>query len=230
MVRILWFVLGTIFGSTSSALIHRLPKNISWATGRSECPKCHHPLAWYDLIPLLSYLFLLGKCRYCHKSIPITYLLLEIAVGLGFAYFTSWDLAALWWITVTIAVMDWRTQLVSDWFVGIWIILLVVAGNVSLLGALVGIVVIGGLWAGTRGRGMGSGDIGIAAAMGLWLGWPQVWLGLLLAFVIGAIYGLILMVLKKVRLSSRLAFGPFLILSTWLVYFWGDRIWLLLYG
>jgi leader peptidase (prepilin peptidase) / N-methyltransferase len=227
---ILWIIFGLLFGSTANALIDRLPRNISWTKGRSKCDSCGHQLHLADLIPVLSYLFLKGKCRYCQSPIPARNLLVELTMALGFVLLNNWLLAAIWFITVTIAVMDWETQLVSDVLVIIWASLVTIYQfsiiNFQFLnpisGLLVGAGVIGGLWLVTRGRGMGSGDIGLAAVMGLWLGWPNVWYGLLVAFVAGAIYGLVLIATKQAKLKSAIAFGPFIILAAWAVHLYGQ--------
>jgi len=234
MVESLVFIIGTIFGSAGNAIIDRLPRRESWFKGRSHCDKCQHELSGLDLIPVVSYLFLGGKCRYCHSPIPVRNLVVELFMGLGFVViynlqFTIYNYLILW-ITVIIAVMDWETKLVSDVMVIIWGLLVALGFGFNVPGGLIGITVIGGLWTVTRGRAMGSGDIGIAAVMGLWLGPQRVAIGLLLAFVVGAGYGLILMAAKKAKLKSEIAFGPFLIFAAWIAYLWGDNIWLLLYG
>lgn len=76
------FILGLCVGSFLNVLIYRLPKNLGFVKGRSFCPKCKHKLSWFDNIPLLSFLFLKGKCRYCKKPISIRYPLVEVVTGL----------------------------------------------------------------------------------------------------------------------------------------------------
>ena len=200
---------------------------MSWWKGRSLCPQCKHTLAWYDLIPLLSYLILGGKCRYCHRLIPLRYLLVELVMAAGFGYLHSPILAALLFVTVIIAVMDWESMLVSDWMVVIWGGLVVVSSGIrmgNVWGVLVGLGVIGGIWMITKGKAMGFGDVEIAAILGLWLGWPKTIYALWLAFVSGAIVGVYLLISKEKKLTSRIAFGPFLILGGWIGYVWGERI------
>ena len=116
--------------------------------------------------------------------------------------------------------------------VGTWALLVVASqfliSNFEFLnnfyGLLVGVGVIGGLWVLTKKRGMGEGDIGIAAVMGWWLGWPRVAPALWTAFVAGAAYGLWLLAVGKKTMKSRIAFGPWLILGAWVGYVWGERI------
>lgn len=224
MTAWLWFAIGAAAGSVANAVIHRLPRHISWWKGRSVCPQCEHQLSLLDLIPIFSYLFLRGRCRYCHSPIPIRYLLVELFLGSAFALSYLSNLGTLSyfmiWITTVIAVMDWETMLVSDWLVLIWGGLVFLSNLSNLWGALVGIGVIGGIWMITRGKAMGAGDIGIAAVAGLWLGWPGILVALWMAFVVGAIVG----VIKLRSLKGKIAFGPFLILGAWVAYLWGDRI------
>ena len=128
----MWFLGGAVVGSAANAIIHRLPRGVSWWKGRSLCPQCKHTLAWYDLIPLLSYLILGGKCRYCHRLIPLRYLLVELVMAAGFGYLHSPIWAAILFVTVIIAVMDWESMLVSDWMVVIWGGLVVVSSGIRL--------------------------------------------------------------------------------------------------
>lgn len=227
-MSIIWAVLGAVAGSVANAVIDRLPRRESWFSGRSRCDECKHELGVADLVPVVSFLLLLGKCRYCHKPIPLRNLIVELVMASGFVIFShSWSLIVIFWITTVIAVMDWETMLVSDWLVGFWAVLTVLSTQYSVhsfYGLLVGIGVIGGLWLLTKKRGMGDGDIGIAAVMGYWLGWPRVAPALWVSFVAGAVYGLWLIVHSRKTMKSQVPFGPFLILGAWIGYVWGDKI------
>lgn len=230
MMTFLMFAVGATAGSVANAVTYRLPRRISWWSGNSICPKCKHQLAWYDLIPLLSYLMLGGKCRYCRKPISWRYFLVEIFLGLSFVVINShsWSynsliLSAILWISVVIAVMDWETMLVSDWLVGSWLVLVLISMNyelitMNLIGTAVATTLIGGIWAVSRGKAMGFGDVEIAAVFGLWLGWPKVAPALWISFVAGAVVGIWYLAVGKKRMKSRIAFGPFLILGGWLAY------------
>lgn len=228
---LIWLALGVIAGSAANAMIDRLPRRESWFGGRSHCDKCGHVLGFLDLVPVVSYLMLGGKCRYCHSPIGRRNLVVEILMGVGFALIFSIQYSvfslAIFWITVVIAVMDWETMLVSDWMVGLWFILIMFNVQYSMFniyGMLVGIAVIGGLWLVTKKRGMGEGDIGIAAVMGYWLGWPKIAPALWISFVAGAAYGLWLLVVGRAKMKSQIAFGPWLILGAWVGYMWGERM------
>lgn len=221
MMNLILFALGAIAGSVANAVIYRLPRGISWSKGRSFCPECNHTLNFCDLIPVFSFLVLRGKCRYCHSPIPIRYLLVEVFLGLSFVVINShtWSYnSLLLWITTVIAVMDWETMLVSDWLVAIWAVIVIVNGGVSFLGGLIGFGVIWGIWLITRKKAMGSGDIGIAAVLGLWLGYPKIINALWFSFVIGGVYGAYLLLTKKAKLKTAIPFGPFLILGGWIAY------------
>jgi leader peptidase (prepilin peptidase)/N-methyltransferase len=232
-----FFFIGTMFGSAANALIDRLPIGKSWVSGRSMCDKCKHVLEWNDLFPVWSYVFLGGKCRYCHSPIPMRNLWVEILVGLGFSFlfyrfgigYNTMLLMLVFWITTIIAVMDLETRLVSEVMVAVWAALILVLqvqviswGN--LLGLGIGLLVIGGVWFFSRGRAMGFGDVEISAVMGFWLSWQKISVALWLAFVLGAIAGLVQVVNKKANMKSQMAFGPYLILGTWLSFLFGEKI------
>ena len=230
---LIWGIIGLIFGSAANAIIDRMPKNISWISGRSKCDHCGHTLAWKDLIPLLSWLLLGGKCRYCKKPISLRNVWVEIIMATGFMLIVGmhlpWTYIPIFWLSLVLGVMDWETQLVSEILILLWAFFVAVSG-VSLVGVVASTALIGGLWLLTRGRGMGFGDVEIAAVMGLWLGWPNILVALLLAFIAGAIVGIMQILFGKSKMQSAIAFGPFLILGTWIALFWGDMIIHRLYG
>ncbi|MEK7504512.1 MAG: prepilin peptidase [Patescibacteria group bacterium] len=216
MMNLFWFVIGITAGSVANAIIYRLPRGIVWHKGRSICPNCKHNLSFLDLIPVLSFIFLGAKCRYCKKPIPWRYFIVEMLSGLIFLNFGF--LGFMYWMMLIIAFMDWETMLVSDWLVIIWAILVVLNGGTSILGGLVGLGIIGIIWALTRGKAMGAGDIEIAAVLGLWLGFPKIITGLWFAFVIGGIYGAYLLLIKKAGMKSQIPFGPFLLIGGLIAY------------
>jgi leader peptidase (prepilin peptidase)/N-methyltransferase len=200
----------------------------------------------WDLIPVMSFVLLWGRCRYCKKKISPRNLYVELVMGfvfglLGYKLGLNFDLSAItrsiligimFWTTLVIGVIDWERKLVSEVFVGIWLGLnvayLLLAGQYSLSSVVVGVVVslsvIGGIWAVTKEKAMGFGDVEIAFAMGLLLGWPAIIIGLWVAFISGAVVGVIKILTKKAKLKSQIAFGPFLLLGSWVGLIWGDKI------
>lgn len=229
--------MGAVWGSVANAVIYRLPKSIPWTRGKSVCPSCGHTLASADLTPLLSWLLLRGKCRYCKKNIGWRYFVVEAVMGIGFAVLTSlfgWGAAGLiigFWASVVIAVMDWETSLVSDamclvWLAGIllwqWSTGLDVGS--SILGILVSVGMIGGIWAYSRGKAMGFGDVEIAAVFGWWLGWPLAGVALWIAFVSGAVVGVAMIATRKTKIKATMPFGPFLVIGAWLAWGLGDKL------
>lgn len=240
MVQGLYLISGLVLGSVANALIDRLPKGKSWHTGRSECDSCAHQLRWQDLVPAISYVVLRGKCRYCKSPIPFRNLAVEIFLGVGFLminqgvhnFMSQVIIAGMLFLTTVIAVMDWETKLVSE------LMVLLLGGLIfaqqsnigfglinSLLGTGIAIVIIGGIWAVSKGKAMGFGDVEIAAVIGWGLGWQDLLAALWVAFVTGAIWGLFQVTNKRAKLKSEMAFGPFLILGFWTAFVWGEQIW-----
>jgi prepilin signal peptidase PulO-like enzyme (type II secretory pathway) len=139
------------------------------------------------------------------------------------------------WATVVIAVMDWETKLVSEVMVvvcgGLVILSQLLTSNdkflnpININGLIAGLVVIGGLWAISKGKAMGFGDVELVLVLGWWLGWPKILVGLWFAFVTGAIISLWYVITGRAKLKSEIAFGPFLIMGGWIAYFWGNFLW-----
>ncbi len=239
------FAFGLFIGSFLNCVIYRLEKKKSFIRGRSFCPKCKHTLAYYDLIPILSFIVLKAKCRYCHKKISFQYLLVELATGFLFLLafiFSSPDLGFMIyeWIIfsflVLIFVFDLKHYIIPDKVVYpaivvaiLFIILnLYIVNHKSIIGPLAAGLSASAffllIWLVSRGKWMGFGDVKLAFLMGLFLGWPNILVGLFLAFLMGSIVGLILIALKKKKMKSEVPFGPFLVLGTFVGLFWGEKI------
>lgn len=252
MVVLFFFILGTAVGSFLTVAIDRLPKNVSIVHGRSFCESCKHSLSWLDLIPLFSFLFLRGKCRYCHRSIGVHHLLMEILVGVLFvitylATITSFSQTTPL-LSLFIGTLSYRLVLVSIFFVIFFIDLrhsiipfsaIALAGFVALLWTIftspsllpsLFLTAIGSflfffiIHAVTRGRGMGFGDVIFAFVMGFLLGFPTTIVGIYIAFLTGAIVSLILLLQGKKKLKSAIPFGPFLVFGTLLCLLWGTQL------
>lgn len=240
MTYLLLFALGLCFGSFISALTYRFVKNISVNKGRSFCPKCKHQIAWYDNVPLLSYLLLGGKCRNCRKKISIRYPLIETAAGIGFILIFVLSPSSLlsiiinlviFCILLSIFVTDIEQQIIPDNFVFAGIVVfslaLLVTGAqflfASLFSGFLAASVLMFIHVITKGRGMGLGDVKFAVLGGLITGLELMPVWLLLSFLTGGMVGIILILSKRAGLKDKIAFGPFLIVGLGLALLWGEK-------
>ncbi|MFA6974149.1 MAG: prepilin peptidase [Parcubacteria group bacterium] len=250
MIFITFFILGLIIGSFLNVVVYRLRVAESIAHGRSKCPNCQKQIVWYDNIPLLSFILLRQRCRYCREKISYQYPLVEVGTGLLFAlvglnFFNMADLTT--WTTtlyylgvisflVAIFVYDFLYMEIPDlvlWPAVTWVIAfgLILEGGQGgqggigliysgVLAAFVAFAFFFALVAVSKEKWMGMGDAYLVILLGLILGWPNILLALFLAFGMGAIFGLVLIVLKKKKMQSQIPFAPFLILGTLLALFW----------
>jgi len=242
------FIFGLIIGSFLNCIIYRLETRGSFLRGRSYCPYCKHFLNWQDLIPVLSFLILKGKCRYCQQKISLQYPLVELTTGFLFFlvfYYTKYNIPyTIYALIITcfliiIFVYDLKHYIIPDRIIypaifvsGIWYVVYGLIFNrfltyeiLNTIYAAFGtalfflfIVLI------SRGRWMGVGDVKLAFLLGLILGWPYILVALFLAFFIGAIIGAGLIISGKKRLSSEVPFGPFLVAGTFLAMFLGEEL------
>ena len=218
-------ILGAVLGSVANALISRLPLNIAWSKGRSVCDHCKHELSILDLFPIFSFLLLGGRCRYCKKKIQIRNLVVEISMSIFFILIYYYQLSIIYYllmfVSVVIAVMDWESMLISDKMLFILAGAVLLTGHGDCRGALLGAGFIGLLWLVTKKQAMGEGDILLMGILGYWLGLSKTITALWWAFVIGAIVGIILIFFKIKTRKDPIAFGPFLLIGSWIAYTWG---------
>jgi leader peptidase (prepilin peptidase)/N-methyltransferase len=234
-------VAAPIIGSFLGVLALRLPERRPVAWSRSACGQCGHVLAVPDLIPIVSYLFLRGRCRYCHASIGRFVLFIECAAlavaAWAVAQTSGWLIVAscvFGWTLLLLAVIDWRVQLLPD---VITLPLLVMGVAVAwllaedrmvdhLIGALAGFAVFALasiLYRVLRGReGLGLGDAKLLAGIGAWVSW----MGLPTVVLWGSVFGLAFALVRAamgrgLKLSDRLPFGTFLAAGAWLVWLYG---------
>ncbi|MEF1170889.1 A24 family peptidase [Vibrio sinaloensis] len=213
---------------------------------RSTCPKCHSPIRIIDNIPVVSWLLLRGKCRQCDNPISARYPLIELLSGglsfvvsyqLGFSYFT---LALLIFTFVLIAAtcIDLDTMLLPDsltlplTWAGIALALFQISPislQDSVIGAMAGYL---SLWSvywlfklATGKEGMGYGDFKLLAALGAWLGWQQLPMLILFSSLVGLVFGLIQLRLKRQGIDKAFPFGPYLAIAGWISMMWGSQIW-----
>ena len=240
----LFFLYGVIIGSFLNVCILRIPRNETIVTTPSHCMTCGHKLAWYDLFPLFSYLFLGGKCRYCKAKISwqyplveflngVLYLLVFLVMGIGTNVIGT--------VYVIIVCIFLSTMLVLS---GIDITHQIVPDKINLFIFILGVIVtildyqnwpthIIGLFAVSVPLfilllfgGMGGGDVKLYAASGLLIGWKLALLSIMLASVFGAIASVILLIIGKAKDGgkTRIPFVPFIALSMLVVVLWGNDI------
>jgi len=259
-------VLGLLVGSFLNVVIHRLPtmmerewrnhcaelcgdaapqhEPLSLARPRSRCPACGHAITALENIPLLSWLFLRGRCSACATPISLRYPLVEAISGLLCAYaafhfgygWTSLAAMLLIWSLIALTGIDFDSQLLPD---SITLPLLWAGLLVNLFGAFADLqaAVIGAMcgylalwsvyWAfklTTGKEGMGYGDFKLLAALGAWLGWEMLPLTILLSSLLGAVVGIALMVIAKRGRSVPIPFGPYLAMAGLLALFWGKPL------
>lgn len=238
---ILNYFFGALFGLVGGSFLGVVvERGSSFASGRSRCFSCHQQLSWWENIPLFSYIILKGKCRKCRSLIPYWLPLIEIA-GAAAGLVIAGNITIINFITVISVISaiciaaaliwiffsDLVYGLIPDWAVAVGCFGVVLRKAVlfsNLAAALCAAAFFWFLVKITRGHGLGAGDITLAFFLGLWLGWPLIAVGLWLAFVIGAIFGIILIIFKKKKFKSALPFGPFLILGSLLAQKWGQML------
>lgn len=217
---------------------------------RSQCLACGHTLGWKDLVPVISWITLGGKCRYCHKPIGKFELVMEFSMALLFvASYLLWPygfsvagasiLFGLWLLAIVLLVMlaayDYKWQLLPDVlnyaFAGVSLAFMLVRlaafpGSVSPLSALGAVGILAGVYAllyvVSKGKWIGFGDVKLGVGLGLLLAdWKLAFLALFLANLIGCLIVIPGMLTKKLNPQSRIAFGPLLIIGTLIAYWWG---------
>jgi leader peptidase (prepilin peptidase) / N-methyltransferase len=244
------FLLGVFIGSFLNCFMYRLEVGEK-PEGRSYCPKCKKTLKVKDLVPVFSYIFLKGRCRYCREKISLQYPLVELLTGVLFVFigfktletFIFFEVVTLLYLLVVafflvlIFVYDLKHFIIPDFanfsLIGISFAYLLfnsfynqdlqifLYGIFSALGAF---LFFFALYYFTEGKGMGFGDVKFVVFMGFFLGFPNILVALFVSFVLGAIIGLTLIAMKIKKAKNQIPFGPFLILGTLLGYFYGAEL------
>jgi len=241
---IIVFVIGLVIGSFLNVLVDRTARDESLFGGRSYCESCRHSLSWPDLVPLFSFIFLTGRCRYCKSKIPLWLPLGELVTGLVFTLIVFWSWGLAWWLVtlrlliasflVVIFLADLKYRLVYGLIIYPALItvfiyqLIVLKSLANLTNLLLSSVLTGlffyGLYLLTKKRGLGFGDVQIGFLLGLLLGYPAIIVALYLAFLTGASTGIILIILGRAKLKTPIAFGPFLVFSAFVAWFFGEKV------
>lgn len=231
------FLFGIVIGSFCNVCILRMPKHETVVTERSHCMRCGYPLAWYDMVPVASWLFLRGRCRKCKEPISPQYPIVEAANGFlyvmvfavrGFTL-TSVLYCLLTSALLVLSVIDWRTYeipIAVNGFVLALGILRVITDYTNWLSYLAGFLCVSMLLLVilliSKGKAIGGGDVKLMAAAGLLLGWKNILLGFLLGCILGSIIHLLRMKLQNA--GRTLAMGPYLSLGIWIAALYGDAM------
>ena len=262
----LLIILGLMVGSFLNVVIYRLPEMMkrNWLqqcaelrgeiirpqppfnliTPRSRCIYCGHQITILENIPIISYLFLQGRCSQCQMAISISYPAIEIITAC-MSGFVAWHfgvnfitLAALIfvWALIALAAIDLRAKLLPDDITQplLWLGLLVNINSTfsniyySIIGAMVGYL---SLWLiywsfklTTRKEGMGYGDFKLLSAVGAWLGWNMLPLVILSASLIGTGVSIGLITAAKIKKNASISFGPYLASGAFIALIWGEKV------
>ncbi|MCO5143325.1 MAG: prepilin peptidase [Oligoflexia bacterium] len=244
------FLLGLCIGSFLNVVIYRLPLKKSIVSPRSRCPECTYSIPWYFNIPLLSFLFLMGKCYKCKTSISYRYPIVELLTGVGFFLVSYYHENIFYWpfgfffisALISSSFIDLDHWIIPDkitypgMFIGI-ISSFFTPGFENLvpsfIGSLAGLLFGGGIlyfiaWLYlklTGNDGLGGGDIKLLAMVGAFLGIQGAVITLIISSIVGSILGIFLIFIKGKAGKSAIPFGPFISLGAIGAFFWGPILW-----
>jgi leader peptidase (prepilin peptidase) / N-methyltransferase len=235
---ILIFVTGTSFGSFANVCIYRIPRRVSIVAPRSFCPNCRRTLSWYELIPVLSYLLLSGRCRSCGARISIGYPVVELlggAIFLFFVRFGTFSIEALaqalfFLVLLVVAFIDWEHLVIPNGLLIAGLVIGVVAKSLISF-RLLGDAAIDGLLAGiatfmVRAMGnlafkkdtMGMGDVKFSILIGFFIGFGNFLIAVWLASVLGVLYWTLKRLTTGAPKDIKLPFGSFLSMASVVVF------------
>ncbi len=236
------FIFGAAIGSFLNVCIFRIPEEKSIIKPSSQCPYCHHPIRFYDNIPIISYFVLQGKCRDCRGRISWRYPLVEcITAFLSLILFLKFGFSLHFLIffiftavLIIITFIDLDHQIIPDVLtlpgIPLFFLAAVFLVKVPWKDALIGLLIGGGVLMTiaivyefiTKREGMGGGDIKLLAMIGGFLGWQSLIFVLLFSSFTGAIIGITAMIIKKQDTKYAVPFGPFLSAAAVAYIFWGE--------
>lgn len=259
-------LLGLCIGSFLNVVIHRLPKmmdrewhqqcaelqgetpdafpRLNLSQPRSRCPACGHQISALENIPVISYLFLCGRCAGCGDAISLRYPFVELMTG-AISAFAAWHFGFGWpafgallliWALIALAAIDFDTQLLPDsitlplLWIGLAFNLFGTMTNLpaAVVGAMVGYLALWSVfWAfklATGKEGMGYGDFKLLAALGAWLGWQMLPVVILLSSIVGALVGISLIIFARHGRNNPIPFGPYLAAAGIIALFWGQEL------
>lgn len=237
---IIIFIMGICIGSFLNVCVYRIPKGESIVNPPSHCTNCNNKIKWYDLIPIFSWIFLRGRCRHCKEKISPRYILVELFTGVIFVLIFlkfRFSIETIKYIVlsiflVVIGLIDFDTTDVYD----MHIILASIFGfiflgigyftNHNIMPYIYGVLLGGGLISLIilLTGGMGWGDAEICALCGLYLGLSNTVVTLFFSFIIGGVFGALLLISKKKGGKDAIPFGPFIAIATFIAMLCGDNI------
>lgn len=239
LFSIFFFGIGVAIGSFLNAFAWRFLRQERISEGRSMCVHCHHVLSARDLVPVISYALLKGRCRYCRKPIPWYYPLVELVTGILFLFLTVHygpslvllPVLALLVVLEMLFLLDMRYSILPDSITIPGMVVACVVGFLLglhweniILGGILGAGFFGLQYVVSQGKWIGEGDIRLGALMGLVLGWQVLLVALFLSYILGAFVG-VLLILRRVRgWGSHIPFGVFLTVSTIIALLWGQQL------
>ena len=220
-------------------------EQITLSKPNSTCPKCGHKIRFYENIPVLSWLFLKGKCSQCNNAISMRYPIVEAATALlsvivAYHFGATVDtffVVLLTWGLISLTLIDLDHMLLPDQIVMplLWLGLLLNVNDTfiplsdAVIGAAVGYMSLFSVFwlfkLFTGKEGMGHGDFKLFALFGAWIGWQLLPVLILMASVVGAIIGISLMLFKNHKREQAIPFGPYLAIAGWVTFLWGEGIW-----
>lgn len=243
MAPYLMFILGAYMGSFAYTIILRWPEGKTFLLSWSQCPHCQRPIAWYDNIPLLSWVFLKGRCRFCYYKISFQYLFMEIFMACFFLIL-YWHIGFEWILIeyalflsglIAVTVIDFKYFLIPDILTLSGICFGLIGAGLNperaFFDSLMGFLLGGGFfWAIAwiyfvlrKSEGLGGGDIKLLAWIGAVLGWKSIPIIILMSSLLGIIVGLVMMLKNPQGLKTVIPYGPFLAISSIIYIFSTDK-------
>jgi leader peptidase (prepilin peptidase)/N-methyltransferase len=239
-LSVISFILGLIIGSFLNVCIGRIPERQSLILPSSHCPVCKTSLKPLDLIPVFSWIFLKGRCRYCGTKISVQYPLVElltgclfllnyVMLGISISFLFSIIITSL---LITISFIDLRHYIIPD-VLNITLLITVVlfrivTWNGNILDPVLGLIAGGGLFLLihilTKGRGMGLGDVKLIAVLGLYFGLAETMVTVVLSFIIGAVIMVVLLLTKIKKRKDQIPFGPYIALAAYFTMLFGPQM------
>lgn len=230
-------ILGVLFGSFMNVLIYRIPKKEEFVKTASHCMTCGHKLAWYDNIPLVSWISLGGKCRYCKTKLSAQYPIVEALNGVLWLFIfminginvNSVLICAMASGLLVMSVIDWRTYEIANGFhfyFGTIALINLTLDCQNWLNYVIGFfcvsLVLLAIYLLSGGRAIGGGDVKLMAACGLFLGWQNVILALAIGCIVGSVIHIIRM--RLFNAGNVLAMGPYLAIGIFIASMFGDQL------